>query len=254
MPRTPHHRTRHLLLALLAAGGCADQDASPVAPEHTAEAMAPQLPALPHVSFTTSEHETLVPAAPARADTDITDGELESRPLQEVFNPRTTTGIAEGHGYVYAIGLHDYIGNMGAIATTAHAAFQDQHLGSYTAERQEYTPFLLDLGVKKGIWATARVYTDKTCGLTALGDSQHSAWWQFFQGRSAPQWGVSKRYSQAQPTYQKACGSTTTTTHTGGDGSTTGMICYVLITWDLDTGQIVDTRILACTGIGDDRW
>jgi len=155
---------------------------------------------------------------------------------------------------LYAIGRHVYIGNMGAVSATAHAAFQDQHLGSYTAERQNYTPFLVDFGEVKDIWASAKVYTDKTCGLTALGDSKHSAWWQFYQGRAAPLWGVTKSYSQGQPAHQRPCSNTTTTTSGGGDGSTGGMICYVLITWDLDTGQIVNTQILACTGAGDEQW
>jgi hypothetical protein len=201
------------------------------------------------------EYDTLPASGPSRVDDQIGGGEFESRPLQQVFNPRTIVGIAEGYDYVYAIGLHDYIGNMGAVSTTAHATFQDQHLGSYTAERQNYTPFLVDFGAMKDIWAIAKVFTDKTCGLSALGESRHSAWWQFYQGRAAPLWGVSKSYSQAQPERQRACGSMTTTRSGGSeDGGGGGMICYVLITWDLATGQIVDTRILSCTGTGDDRW
>lgn len=253
MPRSCSTVPTPLLLALLAAGGCDGSDAIPTMPPSTGDLLAPRLPELPLVTFTTVDYDTLSPADGLRAETEIGDHDLSNRPLQELFNVRTVTGLAEDHGYVFAIGLHDYIGNMGAISTTAHAAFGDQYLGSYTAERQNYTPFLLDFGTVKDIWASARVYTERTCGLTALGDSKHSAWWQFFQGRSAPMWGVSMSYSQAQPTRQQACGSTATASG-GGDDSTTGMICYVLITWDLETGQVVDTTVLACTGTGNDQW
>lgn len=254
MPRSCRAVPIPLLLAILAAGACNGTDTIPTAPASTRDLLAPTLPELPPVTFATVEYDTLSPSEGLRAETEIGDHDVSSRPLQELFNVRTVTGLAEDYGYVFAIGLHDYIGNMGAISTTAHAAFDDQHLGSYTAERQNYTPFLLDFGTVKDIWASARVYTDKTCGLTALGDSKHSAWWQFFQGRSAPMWGVSMSYSQAQPTRQRACASTSTAVYGGGDGSTTGMICYVLITWDLETGQVVDTTVLACTGTGDEQW
>jgi hypothetical protein len=254
MPRSCNHVPTPVLLALLALAACDGGDVSPTAPPSPADLVAPRLPVLPPVSFRSVVYDTLVPTSAHGAETEIGDEDLASRPLQQLFNVRTRTGLETNDGYVFSYGLHDYIGNVGAVETTAHAVFDDKYLGSYTAERQDYTPFLLDFGTVKSIWAFARVYTDKTCGLTALGDSKHSAWWQFFQGRSAPMWGVSTTYSQAEPSRQPACASTSTVWGGGGDDSTTGMICYVLITWDLETGEVVDRTVLACTGTGNEQW
>ncbi|MDH3272566.1 MAG: hypothetical protein OEN56_14610 [Gemmatimonadota bacterium] len=170
-----------------------------------------------------------------------------TRPLQQVINPRTRAGFDDG--YAFAIGQHSYIGNVGLIRTSTHVSFRDQHVGSQTGQRQAYTPFLVDLGQLKDIAVWPKVYTDHTCGLTAQGDSSHKAWWQFYQGRGAPEWGVDEVPSQAAPVAQGSC-TNQTGTRTGSEERSGGFICSYFITYDLDTGEIVDAQLLYCSTQG----
>ena len=177
-------------------------------------------------------------AAPVAPPVDLTD-----TPPSSILNARTETGFRPG--FAFAFGTHDYSGNIGRIETTARASHRDRFLGSLTAERQDYIPFLTDLGRIKKIWTWAKIFTDETCGVTVGGSSVHSAWWEFFQGRSASSWGRSSISTQGTDSSQPAC-----TGGTGGyereDLEPGGLICSYWITYDLRSGEILSADFLGC--------
>lgn len=239
------------LIALLSAVGC-DQPAT-TAPSVTdaVESLALNAPVLTSADLVATRKTAVVQTPetnPARVSGDNLD---MSRPLQQIFNERTS--VAFEPGYVRGFGTHQYIGNVGAVSTTTQVTFQNQHLGSQAAEAQDYTPFLFDFGSVKRIWVSAKVFTDHECGLTGHASSQHSASWQFFQGTGAPLWGKSGEPSQADPKSQGGCSSGTGTGF-GTQYAPAGMVCTYLITYELDTGIIVDAELLYCTSSGGEMW
>jgi hypothetical protein len=252
--RTP--TTLAIAFAATLGTACADEPSSALAPRlgGASEELILVLPSASEMRAEVIAHRVLDPppdkARPARVSQDPED-EL-SRPLQQIWDPRTRTRIEGGYGY--ALGLHEYLGNMGAISTTVQAALADQYLGAFTAEKQDYMPFLFDWGLIKTIWSQARVQLSRTCGLEILGSSEHRAWWQWFQGRSAPLWGTVVRTSQADETSQGGCSDGATGTHTEASEEPGGVICYYKITYELDTGVVVDVELLSCTNAGDEQW
>ncbi len=170
-----------------------------------------------------------------------------NRPLQQIFNARSTGDFQTGFAGVY--GTHEYIGNVGKITTTANVTHNREHLGSTVGTNQQYTPFLGDFGRKKKIDVFPKVYTDMTCGLVVEGTSQHQASWQFYQATSVQNWGVVQVFTQATPHAQGACSGETggfETEHTRPGG----IVCTYWITYDLDTGEIVDAELLFCSSTG----
>lgn len=170
------------------------------------------------------------------------------RPLQQIFSAQTRVGY--DHGYAWALGSHRYIGNVASIATTAHVAYGSAHLGSQTANKQDYMPFLLDFGTVKFIWVQPKVYTDHDCGLSVQGNSDHRAWWQFYQGRSTAEWGTARRTSQAAPVAQGACAQSGTSQAHISETQPTGIVCYYLVTYDMNTMEVLRVDFLYCTGSG----
>lgn len=242
----------HLTLALLLTGavaGACDRNA-PVSPQLTEPIAIPHVNA-PVLTPEDLEASTFVvreadPDGSSPALTEEPDGEDSNRPLQQIFDPETRVGFESG--YAYALGRHDYIGNVGAVRTTAHVAHNNAYLGSQTSTNQDYTPFLLDWGQRKMIWTWARVYSDHECGLSVQGESKHQAWWQFYQGTGTAAWGKDIESTQASPESQacsRSTGETGSVTETGG-----GMVCHYLITYYLDTGEIVSAELLYCTTSG----
>lgn len=169
-----------------------------------------------------------------------------------IFDARTRVGVDVG--YAYALGSHQYVGNKGRIVTQADVAFEGAHLGSQKAETEQYGIFLFDGGRVKHIWANAKVFTDHTCGLSVNGTSQHYAWWEFYQARSAPTWGLVSQTSAATPAYQSTCRHETGGYQYGGEPSGDGGVCYYWITYDLDTLEILSADLLFCTSSSGDIW
>ena len=190
-----------------------------------------------------SEHVTLEPTAVGPA---MADEWGETLPASaSIRDARTTVGFAGSHAYAY--GEHRYTGNKGRIETTVEAAFMDQHLGQRRAVRQQSGLFLFDGGTLKHIFVIARLYTDEQCGLDVHGRSMHSAWWEFFQGTGAPEWGDVHASSAANPYQQPRCGRRSSRSDpTGSYQEGDGLSCTYLITYDLDTGEIYDVSLLYC--------
>jgi hypothetical protein len=248
-------RTTLIAFAAMLGAGCAEDPSAPLnSPIEDAGALELVLPNVAGVRPEVTSRRILdrppEGSRPARVTSDYEDD--LSRPLQQIFDPRTRTRIEGGDGY--ALGIHDYIGNVGGIQTTVQVAVGDQYLGAFTAERQDYTPFLFDWGLVKKIWAEARVSLSRTCGVEVLGSSRHTAFWQMFQGRSAPLWGVAIKTSQADETTQGGCANDATGTRTESGSEPGGVICFYKITFVIGTGEIVGVELLSCTSSGDEKW
>lgn len=239
-----------LLLAVVAASACSEPSpAAPDAPEEAAFTPLVSAPLLTWQDLVAMETIVEEPGAPDRPTARTSEWELEShvRPVQQIFDPGTRVGY--GGGFASSIGDHRYIGNVGFVSTTAHVTYNDQDLGSQTATRQKYMPFLADWGMVKHIDVAAKVYTDHECGLTVRGESEHRAWWQFFQGRGVAEWGVEVKSTQAKPVPQGSCSESTGTRRATEDQGG-GILCTYYITYDVSTGAIIDAELLYCTSKG----
>jgi len=250
----PHRRMPLIaLIALPLAMGC-DESAPIVGTAHdSAAALAEDLRFLvPHLSpddVASHSFETTV-ADPSEQDPSANGPlltSLDGRPAQKILNARTNVGFDPG--YAWSVGRHEYIGNVGEVSTTAHVTHESKHLGSQTAHRQNDVPFLIDFGTVKLIWAQAKVYTDHECGLSVQGTSDHKARWQFWNGSTTSSWGEARLSTQASPANQGGCARST-----GQMGLTettsSGMVCYYLITYDMNTMEVLRADFLYCTGSG----
>jgi hypothetical protein len=242
----PLHRTPIRLLLLLLLLGCSEEPTAPVRADLLpAEDLSFTFAYLDPAALVDFEHTTLEPTGPGPAASDTWGEDLPAS--ASIRDARTMVGLSGISAYAY--GEHRYTGNKGRIETTVDAAFSGQHLGERTAIRQQSEIFLLDFGRIKHIWAIARIYTDKQCGLEAHGRSSHSAWWEFYQGVAAPVWGEVVATSDAPPDRQEPCARRDSPYDPTGsyDSSGGGMTCTYLITYDLDTGQIYDVTLLFCS-------
>lgn len=174
--------------------------------------------------------------------------------------PSASTEIYLAHTYigstpreVYARGLMFFVGHAGSMTTRLRVLWEDALLGSNTARAEMSNPFAFSLSKK--LESEAVVYTDHLCGLSAMADSDHRAWWEIFQGRASPKWGYSGMSTVARPLRQPDCQKYTTNRDpTGRYRSSGGIVCTYLITYDLDTLVIVDVKLLYCqtkNGSGD---
>jgi len=185
-------------------------------------------------AVTTSEE----PPSPEYSDIDVS-GYLDE--VGTIWDPYTKVGFGPGYGFSY--GEHKYQGNKGRVETTVSVSYNDAPLGSQTAVREKYDIFLLDAGALHFVSATARFYTDKTCGLTVRGSSLHQAWWEWFLGGHATSWGRAIETSGAPAEYQGEC----PVQPAGGGGGGDDAVCYLWIEYDLETGEVYDVSVLYCT-------
>ena len=113
-------RTPWLVAAAAALVACSDDPTAPPPPVAAAPAadLDLKLPALgemrPAMKESRRRAASVDPLGPARITEDWEE-EL-ARPIQQIFDPRTRTRVEGAYGY--ALGLHEYIGNIGRIATT----------------------------------------------------------------------------------------------------------------------------------------
>ncbi len=248
------------LVALFVAA-CADETPTsiPVDPLDSAEGLALFVPSLTSDQLVASTEEESVPPAdgPSAVTTEEEpplpdfggDSEVDiSDYLDEegtIWDPYTKVGFGVGYGFSY--GEHKYQGNKGRIETTVSVSYNDVPLGSQTAVNEKYDIFLLDAGALHFVSATARFYTDKTCGLTVRGSSLHQAWWEWFLGGHSTSWGRAAQTSGAPAEYQGACPVEPAGGIGGGEAEGGyGTTCYVWVEYDLETGEVYEMTVLAC--------
>lgn len=187
------------------------------------------------------------PDEPAASDV---GGEFSVRPQQQIWGASSRGRFVGNEARFLA--THDYIGNVGYIGSRVDVTENDRAVTSVDSESQDYTPFLVDFGQVKTIYHPTTVHIEEPCGVTVTGRSQHKASWEFFQGRSAPNWGVAIAPSYAKP-FRGPC-DRPTGERRGTLEEEGGRVCTVLITYDLATSEIVNVQILSCYNVGDDRW
>jgi hypothetical protein len=173
------------------------------------------------------------------SDVDITPYLNE---MGAIYDARTKVGF--GPGYGYSFGSHSYQGNKGRVETTVNVWLDGFPMGSQAAVTEKYTMFLTDFGLVKYISATAHFYTDKDCGLSVTGKSEHSAWWEWFLGGSSTHWGDVTQTSDAAPVAQPECQPDPDPPYVGTSSSDT--TCYYWVTYDLETGEVIDAELLGC--------
>lgn len=259
---SPARLLRAALVATLATAGCADDPATAVPAADLEEAPDLELlfPAITRDSRPPTEIRELEPGdGPARALSDggVDDGpsdpSVDENAVAEIIAPITQVGFTST--YAYSSGRHEYRGNTGKVSTVATVTFQGAALGSSPASRQEYTPFLVDWGERKSIWAEAYVFTSQKCGLRVDGDSEHAAWWQWFQGDGVSRWGEANATTQAfPPAEQPPCEEAPVEYDFGGqdEGSSSdgsgAVTCWYWVTYDPETGEVYDWQFLYCEG------
>jgi hypothetical protein len=173
-------------------------------------------------------------------------GEDEGLVPATIYTATTRVGFQEG--LAYAEGSMEYAGHVGRVETTANVAFENQHLGESTAIEQESSWASLD--TRRHVFAFAYVRTDKTCGLSVFGASEHAAWWELFQVKNAPTFGRVEASSQAGPASQPACGKHVTNENPDTWSTGDGLTCTYLITYDLDTLEVLQVELLYCSSGG----
>jgi hypothetical protein len=142
------------------------------------------------------------------------------------------------------------------VETLATVSFGAQVIGSQPAHRQDYIPFLFNLGRVNEILAEAFVFVDQDCGLKVDGYSRHFAKWQWFLAGPAPIWGDADMSTQAfPPVYQPPCQEEPTPdpgynggTEAGGAEGSDVVTCWYWVTYDPYTGEIYDADFLFCDG------
>jgi hypothetical protein len=254
---SPNRALCAALATLLVATGCADESTTGLSVEET-EVPVDLSFTFPRVTPTELAYGETAEAAslPARALQDPVDtdpGDVTSTDvLSRIWGAGTKVGVTSE--YAYATGRHTYTGNVGRVDTEVIVLMDGEEIGRRPNYNQDYVAFLGDFGMVKEIWAEAYVFTDQKCGLTVDGSSDHRAWWQFFQGASAPHWGESGMSSQAFPPYQQPACDEVDYSYSGGDKSagTDGngsVTCWYWVTYDPYTGVVLDSEFLYCDNV-----
>ena len=162
----------------------------------------------------------------------------------DIWDARTKVGFYSDHAY--AEGSHRYSGQVGRVETTAHVDFENAYLGSQTAIMQEYD--WLTFRLTHFVTAYAQVNTDHTCGLGVQGRSLHAAWGEVFQIKGSPSWGRTEQTTSAGPVRQVNCGRTISGNDPTGTYTTEGgIVCMYLITYDIDTREVLRVELLSCS-------
>lgn len=243
------------LAALLLAAGCAE-DSLPTAP--TPDLDQPVDLDLRWPAFTESDRapkEAFRLEPERRAVGVLSEGDPNEEPptSAQIILPITEVGFQQT--FAFSKARHRYTGNVGSVRTEAVVTFDGQVIGRQPAQRQDATPFLLDLGRQKSIVTEAYVFIDQDCGLTVNGSSDHEAKWQWFLGGQAPNWGSASMSSQAfPPAVQPPCEEQPQPNEGGGSGGGgsggRSVTCWFSVTYDQNTGEVLELDLLYCDEVG----
>lgn len=170
-----------------------------------------------------------------------------SNATSAIWNEKTVAAFVPG--YLSMLGRHNYQGNKGRVETRASLRFEGQSIGSQSSAQEQQFPFVIDFGRVHYIWTSTRIYTDRECGLTGVGDSTHKAWWEAVAGGPVFNFSSSEKTSISELARQADCAPEPTFTDSGGGGGSPGgeMTCWYLITYDLWSGEVYDVDLLYCT-------
>lgn len=167
--------------------------------------------------------------------------------MSQITNARTNAGFAAGYGQ--STGQHWYQGNKSRIDTSVNVRFEGTTLGSQAATKEADAWYWADFGSWKHIFSNARFYTDRDCGLTAYGSSNHSAWWEATIPPAVARYGQVSLTTLSDLARQAECPPPEPEYESPpGGGSST--LCYVWIEYDMYSGEIYSAELLYCEDIG----
>lgn len=247
------------LVTVLVTTACSEESTTsiPVAESAWPSALAFTFPEITAEDLMRGEvEEVSSPSAPARVLSNEDPNAPDEDAVAQVFGASTKVGFTAD--YAYSSGRHSYTGNKGRVETTARVSYDGTQIGTQTAFREEYVPFLLDWGETKEIWAEAYIFLDQGCGLRVDADSKHYSGWQWFMGGPAPNWGPASVSTQAfPPVSQPACAEDddssdsgpTGGSESGGAEDSSPVTCWYWVTYDPYTGEIYDADFLFCDGL-----
>jgi hypothetical protein len=181
----------------------------------------------------------------------------ENEPIDAVagiWDHKTRANFLPGH--LSVVGSHEFSGNKGSVDTEGTVRFQGTIVGTQRAFAQDTYPFVLAIfDPVHFIWTEARIYTDRECGLTGHGASAHRASWEAVMGGPVFAFSEIARSSTSDLESQPECTGSTPppanpTTGAGGSGGGGESVCYIWITYDLDSGEILHQQLLYCTDGG----
>jgi len=165
--------------------------------------------------------------------------------MSSILDPRTNTRFDPGYGQ--ATGQHWYQGNKSRIDTSITVSLEGTSLGSQSAFREQDAWYWLDFGSWKHIYANARFYTDRACGLTAWGNSGHRAWWEAAIPPAVARYGEVSVSTVSDLARQPDCAPDPVAFTGGGSGTT---LCYFWIEYDEVTGEVYNVEFLYCEELG----
>ncbi|MBM4184911.1 MAG: hypothetical protein FJ207_11970 [Gemmatimonadetes bacterium] len=251
-------RTITLGAALCVVVACAEEPSTAI-PLGGGEAQPDLDLGVPHLSsdqfatYETREFSEL--GAPARV---LAEGEAEYPGQEEyrdeedlapsIWNARTSAMFVPGSFAVW--GSHDYMANKGRVDVTATIRRDGTVIGTRLGTTEETYPFIPWWHTITGF---VEIATDVDCGLAGDGSSDHAAWWEVAPGAGPSVYGASRMSTSSGIAYQRACEpGVIPTTNTGGGGSggggtdTSDYYCWLYITYDLYTLEVLDIQVLWC--------
>lgn len=247
------YRARNILLpiaAIVVMAACADAPTAVTPADDGGGALDFTLPVLEAamlVAVDTSEARPAGaviqdPEAPPTSDPST----IPTNTMSQITNARTRAGFSVGSGH--ATGEHWYQGNKSRIDTSVSVLFEGTPLGSQAASKEADAWYWFDFGSWKHIYARARFYTDRDCGLTAYGSSSHSAWWEATIPPAVARYGQVSQSTISDLARQEECPPPEPEyTPPPGGGSST--LCYVWVEYDLYSGEVYSVELLYCEDI-----
>lgn len=168
-------------------------------------------------------------------------------PFQYIYDPESSAQVTDS--YAAMTSSHDYNTNYSSIESTLNISRGDKQVASQTLLEQRSIFFPFHFGLMRTLRLNNRASVDQACGFSASGRASHKAWWGLLGSKGLVTWGMRITPSVALTARGGGCeGGTATrggTTYEGG-----GVVCTVLITYDLDTLAVVNVEVLSCSSGG----
>ncbi|MEM7417547.1 MAG: hypothetical protein AAF389_18805 [Gemmatimonadota bacterium] len=167
-------------------------------------------------------------------------------PFEYIFDPESHAQVTDD--YAIMTSSHDYNTNYSSIESTLNVAKGDKQVGSQTLLEQRSIFFPFHFGLTRTLRLNNRASVDRACGFSASGRASHKAWWGLLGSKGLVTWGLRVTPSVALAARGGCEGATGTRGGTTREGG--GIVCTVLITYDLDTLEVVNVDVLSCSSGG----
>jgi hypothetical protein len=161
------------------------------------------------------------------------------------------TDLAFAPGMVEAWGEHDYTGNKSRVEVSLDVRYEGVVIGSRTGSKEQTHVFLNPFA--HHIIGNVIINTERECGLSADAHTAHAAWWEFSPGSGPNTIARREEGTFSGLERQPSCAPEPPTPGPGGgtiDEGSLDYTCWMLITYDAETLEILDIQAVWCTGGG----